>query len=95
MHSEIGFIRIDEPDARRTVGLVTRMGEILSPAATALMTIVRQQLREIADDFAITLIDAEPFPMITAARAKTKTRHTCNGARLFVARSMHSNMFRA
>ena len=60
MHSEIGFIPIDEPDARRTVGLITRVGEILSPAATALLTIVRQQLREISDDFAITLIDAEP-----------------------------------
>ncbi len=59
MHPELGFIPIEEPDARRTVGLITRVGEILSPAAAALLVIIHQQLREISDNFAITLSDAE------------------------------------
>ncbi|MET0277224.1 MAG: LysR family transcriptional regulator [Pseudorhodoplanes sp.] len=57
--TDIGFIPIDEPDARRTVGVITRAGEALSPAALALLQIVRQQLREIAQDFSITLIENE------------------------------------
>jgi DNA-binding transcriptional LysR family regulator len=54
---DIGFIPIDEPDARRTVGVITRAGEGLSPATAALLQIVRDQLKDIADDFAITLSD--------------------------------------
>jgi LysR family transcriptional regulator, carnitine catabolism transcriptional activator len=55
--AEIGFVPIDEPDARRTVGVITRAGEVLSPATAALLRIVRDQLHEISDDFAITLSD--------------------------------------
>jgi DNA-binding transcriptional LysR family regulator len=55
--ADIGFIPIDEPDARRTVGVITRAGEALSPATAALLQIVREQLQEIAGDFAITLSD--------------------------------------
>jgi LysR family transcriptional regulator, carnitine catabolism transcriptional activator len=57
--TDIGFIPIDEPDAKRTVGVITRTGEALSPAAAALLQIVRQQIREIAGDFAITLCETE------------------------------------
>lgn len=57
--TDIGFIPIDEPDARRTVGVITRAGEALSPAAAALLPIIRQQLREIAGDFAIEIRDTE------------------------------------
>ena len=56
--TDIGFVSIDDPDARRTVGVITRAGEALSPAATALLQIVRQQLGEIADEFSISLINA-------------------------------------
>jgi DNA-binding transcriptional LysR family regulator len=54
---DIGFVPIDEPDARRTVGVITRAGEGLSPATAALLQIVRNQLQDIAGDFAITLRD--------------------------------------
>lgn len=54
---DIGFIPIDEPDARRTVGVITRAGEGLSPATAALLRIVREQLQHIAGNFAITLSD--------------------------------------
>ena len=57
--SDIGFVPIDEADARRIVGVITRAGEALSPAAAALLQIVRGELREIAGEFAITLIDSE------------------------------------
>jgi DNA-binding transcriptional LysR family regulator len=53
--ADIGFVPIDEPDARRTVGVITRADEALSPATAALLQIVRDQLKEIADDFSITL----------------------------------------
>lgn len=52
---DIGFIPIEEPDARRTVGVITRAGEGLSPASAALLQIVREQLKDLADDFAITI----------------------------------------
>jgi DNA-binding transcriptional LysR family regulator len=57
--TDIGFIPIDEPDAKRTVGVITRAGEALSPAAAALLQIVRQHLRVIADGFSITLRDGD------------------------------------
>ncbi len=55
--ADVGFVPIDEPDARRTVGVITRAGEVLSPATAALLQIVHDQLREIADASAITLTD--------------------------------------
>jgi LysR family carnitine catabolism transcriptional activator len=56
-HPDIGFVGIDEPDAKRTVGFITRAGEVLSPATAALLHIVYDRLREIAGDYAITLSD--------------------------------------
>jgi len=59
--SDVGFVPIEEADARRTVGVITRAGEALSPATAALLHIVRGALREIADDFSITLSeDVQP-----------------------------------
>lgn len=57
--SDIGFVPIDDPDARRIVGVITRAGEALSPAAAALLQIVRGELQQIAADFSITLMEAE------------------------------------
>ncbi len=35
--ADVGFVPIDEPDATRTVGVITRAGEVLSPATAALL----------------------------------------------------------
>ena len=55
LQPDIGFIPIEEPDARRTVGVITRAEEMLSPAAAAFLRIVQQQLGDIAGTFALTL----------------------------------------
>ena len=55
LEPDIGFIPIEEPDARRTVGVITRAEEMLSPAAAAFLRIVQQQLGDIAGAFALTL----------------------------------------
>jgi LysR family carnitine catabolism transcriptional activator len=55
--ADVGFVRIDEPDAKRSVGVITRAGEVLSPATAALLHIVYDRLREIVGDYAITLSD--------------------------------------
>jgi DNA-binding transcriptional LysR family regulator len=58
LEPDIGFIPIEEPDARRTVGVITRAEEMLSPAAAAFLRIVQQQLGDIAGGFALTLAGA-------------------------------------
>jgi DNA-binding transcriptional LysR family regulator len=58
LQPDIGFIPIEEPDARRTVGVITRAEEMLSPAAAAFLRIVQQQLGDIAGTFALTLANA-------------------------------------
>ena len=55
--ADVGFVPIDEPDATRTVGVITRAGEALSPATAALLDIVRDQLQDMAERFSITLSD--------------------------------------
>ena len=55
LEPDIGFIPIEEPDARRTVGVITRAEEMLSPAAAAFLRIVQQQLGDIAGTFSLTL----------------------------------------
>ena len=55
MQADIGFIPIDEPDARRTVGVMTRAGRDLSPAAAAFLKITHQHLAEIAGQFSLNL----------------------------------------
>jgi LysR family carnitine catabolism transcriptional activator len=60
--ADIGFVPIDEPDATRTVGVITRAGEALSPATAALLEIVRGQLNDMADRFSITLCDPASAP---------------------------------
>lgn len=57
LQPDIAFIPIEEPDARRTVGVITRAEEMLSPAAAAFLRIVQQQLGEIAGAFALTLAE--------------------------------------
>jgi DNA-binding transcriptional LysR family regulator len=59
LQPDIGFIPIEEPDARRTVGVITRAEEMLSPAAAAFLRIVQQQLGDIAGTFALALAGAE------------------------------------
>ena len=58
LEPDIGFIPIEEPDARRTVGVITRAEEMLSPAAAAFLRIVQQQLGDIAGAFTLTLAGA-------------------------------------
>ena len=55
MQPDIGFIPIDEPDARRTVGVLTRAEAVLSPAAAAFLKITHQHLAEIAGQFSFNL----------------------------------------
>ena len=55
MPADIGFIPIDEPDARRTVGVITRAGETLSPAAAAFLKATIDRIAAVAGSYGISL----------------------------------------
>lgn len=57
--SDLGFVPLDEPDARRTVGVVTRADETLSPAATTFLGLLREELRKSAEKFGLDLENAD------------------------------------
>lgn len=61
MPADIGFIPIDEPDARRTVGVITRTGETLSPAAAAFLKATIDRLAAVAGTYGIS--PATPLPL--------------------------------
>ena len=68
--SDLGFVPLDEPDARRTVGVVTRAGETLSPAATTFLGLLREELRKSAEKFGLDLENTDA----THARGRTRPR---------------------
>ncbi len=53
---DLAFVPVDEPDARRTVGVVSRAGESLSPAAAAFLALVRDALAADAGRLGVTLL---------------------------------------
>jgi DNA-binding transcriptional LysR family regulator len=54
--ADIGFVPLNEPDAKRTVGVITRAGESLSPASTSFLDLVRDHLRTSASRFGLDLL---------------------------------------
>ena len=69
--ADLGFVPLNEPDARRTVGVVTRAGETLSPAATNFLGLLREELRKSAERLGLAREEADPP---AGARARRKRR---------------------
>lgn len=73
LQPDIGFIPIEEQDTRRTVGVITRAGEMLSPAAAAFLRIVQDQLADVAERFSLTLIGEGVDALMGRSAGSNKT----------------------
>ncbi len=67
--TDMAFVQLSEPLVSRSIGVVTRRGQTLLPAAAAMAHLIERELREYARRHGVALTDEKP-----PAKTKRKTR---------------------
>ncbi|HEY4313683.1 MAG TPA: LysR family transcriptional regulator [Pirellulales bacterium] len=67
--TDMAFVQLTEPVVSRSIGIVTRHGQTLLPAARAMATLIERELREYARAHDVILADEKP-----RAKRKKKSR---------------------
>jgi DNA-binding transcriptional LysR family regulator len=67
--TDMSFVQLTEPVVSRSIGIVTRRGQTLLPAARAMINLIESELRDYAREHGAMLADAKP-----ATKGKRKQR---------------------
>ncbi len=68
--TDMAFVQLTNPVLSRSIGIATRRGQTLLPAARDMFALIETELREYAETHGATLVDA---PSAAAAAGKTQT----------------------
>jgi DNA-binding transcriptional LysR family regulator len=71
--TDIAFVPLINPKVSRVMGIITRKGQTLLPAAREMFALIESELREYAKTHGATLVDTRPV-MPASSKKKTKRR---------------------
>jgi DNA-binding transcriptional LysR family regulator len=71
--TDMAFVQLTNPALSRSIGIATRRGQTLLPAARDMFALIDTELREYAKAHGASLVDA-PSPILAAANSKRRSK---------------------